>query len=424
MKMSLKGAIVGFVLLAANAAAAAAAAQITPAAGISGRWEVDGVMSGPWTFDLAESGGVITGKVWQHGSLLGPAEIYEGKATGGSLTFKIKNPVVTGVTREITFTGRIAENQIGFERTVDLLQTGAADNPGAFEMGAFGASSVPRFIASRVGPVPAPPTPLRPVTQPVDVTGRWESLQWNLDIWVLNLMSSGSQLSGTVGVVPGVQDRQGLNNTRPIYDAKIEGNTVSFKVKSPDNVRTMTFVGNAQGDEIVLSRGVELPSGGAVGFNVIFGVYAPNSFVARRSTEASPAPTSIAAEIAAARKKWSARPFMPYEFSAQWTCLQCVLPPRPFTYQVRGTNGVAQLNAAAVQDIGMPAQGIQPTIERYSTIDQIFDWLEKQAAMRPFSLKVEYDPTLGYPLSVDLVPVGIAIDGNVQLRVSGVKALN
>ena len=75
MKMSLKGAIVGFVLLAANAAAAAAAAQITPAAGISGRWEVDGVMSGPWTFDLAESGGVITGKVWQHGSLLGHEDV-------------------------------------------------------------------------------------------------------------------------------------------------------------------------------------------------------------------------------------------------------------------------------------------------------------------------------------------------------------
>ena len=63
-------------------------------------------------------------------------------------------------------------------------------------------------------------------------------------------------------------------------------------------------------------------------------------------------------------------------------------------------------------------------VESWDAFDQIFDWLEKQAAMRPFSLKVEYDPTLGYPLSVDLVPVGIAIDGNVQLRVSGVKALN
>jgi hypothetical protein len=72
----------------------------------------------------------------------------------------------------------------------------------------------------------------------------------------------------------------------------------------------------------------------------------------------------------------------------------------------------------------MPVQGIQPTIERYNTIDQIFDWLEKQAATLPFSLKVEYDAALGYPRSADLVPVGIATDGNVQLRISGVKALN
>jgi hypothetical protein len=217
---------------------------------------------------------------------------------------------------------------------------------------------------------------------------------------------------------------------RPIYDGKIEGNTVSFKAKSQDNVRTMTFVGKAQGDEIVLSRGVELPSGGAVGLNVIFGVYAPNSFVARRTTTATPAaagvpalPTGIGAEISEARKKWAARPFMQYEFSAQWTCI-CALPPRTYLYQVRGANGVAQLNPAAIQNFGMPAQGVQPTIERYNTIDQIFDWLEKQAATRPFSLKIEYDPTLGYPRSADLVPVGIANDGNVQLRVTGVKALN
>ena len=432
MKITLNGfrraAVAGLVLLIAYAGSGAA--QTTPAVNISGRWEVEGVSSGPWIFDLTESSGVIAGRVSQHGSLPGPVEIYEGKSTGASLTFKIKNPVVTGVTREITFTGRIAENEIAFERTVELLQTGAADNPGAFEMGAFGALSIPRFIARRAGPVPAPPIPLRPVTQPVDVTGRWESLQWNLDIWYLNLTSSGIQLSGTAGVVAGTPDRQGLNNMLPIYDGKIEGNTFSFKAKSQDNVRTMTFVGKAQGDEIVLLRGVELPSGGAVGLNVIFGVYAPNSFVARRTTAAgappnpvAPLPAAISAEIAEARKKWAARPFMRYEFSAQWTCI-CALPPRPFTYQVRGANGVAQLNPAVVQNFGMPAQSIQPTIERYNTIDQIFDWLGKQAAARPFSLKIEYDPTLGYPLSVDLVPVGIATDGNVQLRITGVKALN
>jgi hypothetical protein len=432
MKIILNGfrraAIAGLVLLIAYVAFGAA--QTTPTANISGRWEVDGVMSGPWVFDLAESGGVVTGRVSQHGSLPGPAEIYDGKTTGVVLTFKIKNPVVTGVTREITFTGRIAGDEIAFERSVELLQTGAADNPGAFEMGAFGAMSAPRFVARRMGPVPMPATPLRPVTQPVDVTGRWESLQWNLDIWYLNLTSSGSQLSGPAGVLAGAPERQAMSNMRPIYDGKIEGNTISFKAKSQDNVRTMTFVGKAQGDEIVLSRGVELPSGGAVGLNVIFGVYAPNSFVARRTTTATPAaagvpalPTGIGAEISEARKKWAARPFMQYEFSAQWTCI-CALPPRTYLYQVRGANGVAQLNPAAIQNFGMPAQGVQPTIERYNTIDQIFDWLEKQAATRPFSLKIEYDPTLGYPRSADLVPVGIANDGNVQLRVTGVKALN
>ncbi len=399
----------------------AIAFQISESPNISGRWEVEGVVAGPWVFDLTASGNVVTGRIFQHGSLSGPTEIFDGKFEGTTLTIKTTHPVVTNATKELTFTGRVLENQIVFDRTVEILvnSPGPADT-GNMEMGVYGAQAIPRFVAKRTGPVPVAPTPIRSATAPVDVTGRWESLQWNQDIWLMDLRSTGNQLSGTVGVMaaPG---REAVSNSRPIYDAKIENNTISFKAKSVDNVRTISFTGKAQGDEILVYRSVQLAPGGAVGFNVPLGVYAPMSFVARRITNAGP--SALPKEFTDARQKWTARSFKNYEFAAQWICI-CDLPPQPFTYRVTGDVGVAQLNPSVLRFIGVPPAGVQPIVERYGTIDKIFSWLEKESTSRPYSLKVEYDPAVGYPRSVDLVPVGIAIDGNIQLRISDFKVLN
>jgi len=44
----------------------------------------------------------------------------------------------------------------------------------------------------------------------------------------------------------------------PIYDGHIDGNVITFKWKSPDGDRTMMVTGRINGDEISLTREVQV----------------------------------------------------------------------------------------------------------------------------------------------------------------------
>jgi hypothetical protein len=71
-----------------------------------------------------------------------------------------------------------------------------------FDIGLFGTSGPARFAARRIGPVPVPPATTN-VPQPAGVTGRWENLRWNLDVWIIDLKATGNQLAGTVSMTAG-----------------------------------------------------------------------------------------------------------------------------------------------------------------------------------------------------------------------------
>ena len=68
----------------------------------------------------------------------------------------------------------------------------------------------------------------------------------------------------------------------PVLSGSVNGNRITFAVKSPNGVRTVTFTGTVAGDEIVFERRVEVPPGGAPGGTGIFGVSGPPTFVAVR----------------------------------------------------------------------------------------------------------------------------------------------
>ena len=72
----------------------------------------------------------------------------------------------------------------------------------------------------------------------------------------------------------------------PIFNGKVNGNTVTFKVKSPDGQRIITFIGTLTSDEIVFRREVEEqgpPSSRPTpGF---FGTAGPQTFTAKRTKQ-------------------------------------------------------------------------------------------------------------------------------------------
>jgi hypothetical protein len=68
----------------------------------------------------------------------------------------------------------------------------------------------------------------------------------------------------------------------PISEGRIEADSLTFKARSPDGDRTVTFTGTLQGDQITLRRDVEVRPGGRRGGLGIFGVGGPPRFVLKR----------------------------------------------------------------------------------------------------------------------------------------------
>ena len=68
----------------------------------------------------------------------------------------------------------------------------------------------------------------------------------------------------------------------PIFDGSVEGSRLRFRVRSPDGLRTITFSGVLEGDEISFTRDIEVPDGAPPGGRWIFGVDGAKTFVARR----------------------------------------------------------------------------------------------------------------------------------------------
>jgi hypothetical protein len=107
---------------------------------------------------------------------------------------------------------------------------------------------------------------------PAGITGTWVVPDTP---WSIVLKQEGATLTGKV--VQGVQENE-------IYDATIEGTTVSFKAMPPTKDRVITFVGKLQGDEMAFTRTVEIkPGGGPGGVALMGGLGGPPEFKVRRA---------------------------------------------------------------------------------------------------------------------------------------------
>src|SRR5262249_22183384 len=77
----------------------ARAQQVTDFTGV---WLAYNVTYAPWTFDLKQTGTILTGRVWQNGAVTAITQITAGVVTGNTLAFKVNGPGAGGV---ISFSG-------------------------------------------------------------------------------------------------------------------------------------------------------------------------------------------------------------------------------------------------------------------------------------------------------------------------------
>ena len=121
----------------------------------------------------------------------------------------------------------------------------------------------------------------------LDMTGRWQTqmvIPGGGILVTFDLTAQGSSVGGTVkGVWPNNQEI-----VANIYDGAIDGNTLTFKVKSPDGGRVITFIGKPTVDErdrvleIAFTRSVEVLPGGSGGGQGIFGAGGTKTLTVKR----------------------------------------------------------------------------------------------------------------------------------------------
>ena len=130
------------------------------------------------------------------------------------------------------------------------------------------------------GQTPAPTVP----SAQAGPTGTWRAESTPPGTtWTAVLRLDGSRVIGAVSSCAS------NNGAIEIYEGSIDGNTIRFKCKSLNGVRTMTFTGRINGDELAFTWEKQADDGVSLSAadDALFGVSAPQRFSAKRVTDAA-----------------------------------------------------------------------------------------------------------------------------------------
>ena len=110
------------------------------------------------------------------------------------------------------------------------------------------------------------------------VEGIWQTYVPTGGLWTMVLKLDGTQLTGSV--------YQGLEDPTDIYEGRVEGRTLVFKINNDDSgCRTITFTGTISAGEIAFTRDVQVREGCNPGGTGIYGARAVREFTAKQVAE-------------------------------------------------------------------------------------------------------------------------------------------
>jgi len=116
--------------------------------------------------------------------------------------------------------------------------------------------------------------------QPTALAGQWRAVLPGPQVTVqFDLRAVNGSVAGTI--TPDARQGGGPVNAMQIIEGRVDG-ALTFKAKSPEEDRTITFVATRNGDELTFTRDVEVAPGGDPGRDGIFGVLGPSTFTAKR----------------------------------------------------------------------------------------------------------------------------------------------
>lgn len=136
--------------------------------------------------------------------------------------------------------------------------------------------------------------------------------------------------------------------------------------------------------------------------------------VARKTIAASVIPDAcrydgLAEELAAAKARWQGTGINTYSMTIQRSSfhqLSAWPNSTPLKLQVRSGHPIGNLKR-------VDSKWLQSV-----TIDGLFEYIENEASKKPDCLKVEFDPTFGYPTSIRIDPVFGGTDDEVEYSVT------
>jgi len=246
---------------------------------VSGVWVVNDVPYAPWTLELKQNGTSLTGSVRQNGALTGPSEIYAGSVNGTTLSFKAKSP--DDGARTITFTGTLQGDKIAFHRSAEATP-GAGPGAGPGGTGIFGGRAANEFTAVRQGALTG------------NDRERWIANGVAFAPWAFNLKIDTATVTGDAtqahfDAASGYATT--LTGPFEVSEGAVDGSKITFKLKTPDDGRVITFVGIREGDQIVFDRSVQVVRGDP-GRDGIHGASGATHFTARLDNGRSAAPAA------------------------------------------------------------------------------------------------------------------------------------
>ena len=95
------------------------------------------------------------------------------------------------------------------------------------------------------------------------------------------------------------------------------------------------------------------------------------------------------------RKKWDSEMASNYQFSFQWSCF-CIID---FVAQVNITVRDNRIHSAAFVEGDVPIP-LNVAVERYQSMDGLFDLLQSAIDANAHTISAKYHPELGYPTQV------------------------
>ncbi len=122
--------------------------------------------------------------------------------------------------------------------------------------------------------------------------------------------------------------------------------------------------------------------------------------------------------LAANRQKWESQHIGHYRFQLAIGCFCAFRSQMPLTVEIKDGQVVSMLDSQ-----GQAVSEFADTFEKYNTVEKLFDTLNSALNGGADKVTVEYNADYGYPQSIDIDYIELAMDDEMGFTISEFEIL-